>query len=155
MQVLLLSQFYKTVQFSHSVMSLCDPMNHSIPGLPVHHQLPESIQTHVHWVGDAIQPSHPLLSPSPPALNLSQLQGLLQELIMIYFIETYTSIKWWSHLLKYSSIQDERGSGQVLHQWRHFKSSVPRMLPWWGTPPFVNNISYHCLPGTVLSTENE
>ena len=51
--------------------TLCNLMNRSTPGLPIHHQLPESIQTHVHWVGDAIQPSHPLLSPSPPALNLS------------------------------------------------------------------------------------
>ena len=53
-------------------------MTHSMPGLPVHHQLPESTQTHVHWVGDAIQPSHLLLSPSPPVLNLSQHQGLFQ-----------------------------------------------------------------------------
>ena len=69
------------VQFSsltQSCLTLCDPMNHSTPGLPVHHQLPESIQTHVHWVGDAIQPSHPLSSPSPPAPNLSQHQGLFQ-----------------------------------------------------------------------------
>ena len=51
-------------------------MDRSTPGPPVHHQLPEFIQTHVHWVGDAIQPSHPLLSPSPPALNPSQHQGL-------------------------------------------------------------------------------
>ena len=61
---------------TQSCPALCDPMNHSTPGLPVHHQLPESIQTHVHCVGDAIQPSHPLLSSSPPALNLSQHQGL-------------------------------------------------------------------------------
>ena len=53
-------------------------MNCSTPGLPVHHQLPESTQTHVHWVGDATQPSHPLSSPSPPALNLSQHQGLFK-----------------------------------------------------------------------------
>ena len=53
-------------------LPLCDPMNCSTPGLPVHHQLPEFIQTHVHRVGDAIQPSHPLSSPSPPAFNLSQ-----------------------------------------------------------------------------------
>ena len=59
-------------------LTLCDPMNHSIPGLPVHHQLLEFTQTHVQWVGDAIQPSHPLLSPSPPALNLFQHQGLFQ-----------------------------------------------------------------------------
>ena len=53
-------------------------MDCSTPGLPVHHQLPESTQTHVHWFGDAIQPSHPLSSPSPPALNLSQHQGLFK-----------------------------------------------------------------------------
>ena len=59
-------------------LSLCDPMNCSIPGLPVHHQLPEFTQTHVHQVGDAIQPSHPLSSPSLHAPNPSQLQGLFQ-----------------------------------------------------------------------------
>jgi len=58
--------------------TLCDPMNCSRPGLPVHHQLSEFTQTHVHSVGDAIQPSHPLLSPSPPALNPSQHQGLFK-----------------------------------------------------------------------------
>ena len=62
---------------AHLCPTLCNPMNCSMPGLPVHHQLPHSTQTHVHWVGDAIQPSHPLSSPSP-ALNLSQLQGLFQ-----------------------------------------------------------------------------
>ena len=70
-----------SVQFSsvtQSCPTLCNPMNHSTPSLPVHHQLPESTQTHVHWVGDAIQPSHPLSSPSPPALNLSQHQGLFK-----------------------------------------------------------------------------
>ena len=70
-----------SVQFSsvaQSCLTLCDPMNCSTPGLPVHHQLPESTQTRVHWVGDAIQPSHHLSSPSPPALNLSQHQGLFK-----------------------------------------------------------------------------
>ena len=60
-----------------SPIRLCDPMDCSTPGFPVHHQLPELTQTHVHWVGDAIQPS-PLSSPSPPAFNLSQNQGLFQ-----------------------------------------------------------------------------
>ena len=63
---------------SLSHVRLCDPMNHSTPGLPVHHQLPEFTQTHVHRVSDAIQPSHPLSSPSPPAPNPSQHQGLFQ-----------------------------------------------------------------------------
>ena len=56
--------------------TLCDPMNCSTPGFPVHHQLPELAQTHVHWVGNAIQSSHPLSSPSPPAFNLFHHQGL-------------------------------------------------------------------------------
>ena len=58
--------------------TLCDPMNSSMPGLPVYHQLPEFTQTHVHQVGDATQPSHPLSSLSPPLLNLSQHEGLFQ-----------------------------------------------------------------------------
>ena len=61
-----------------SCPTLYDPMNCSTPDLPVHHQLPESTQTHAQWIGDAIQPSHPLLSPSPPAHNLSQHQGLFK-----------------------------------------------------------------------------
>ena len=70
-----------SVQFSsvaQSCPTLCDPMNCSTPGPPVHHQLPEFIQTHVHRVGDTNQPSHPLLSPSPPAPNPSQHQSHLQ-----------------------------------------------------------------------------
>ena len=63
---------------SQSCPTLCDPMNHSTPGLPVHHQLPEFTQIHVHWVGDAIQPAYPLSSPSPPASNPSQHQSLFQ-----------------------------------------------------------------------------
>ena len=63
------------VQFS-SVAQLCDPLDCSTPGLPVHHQLPEFTQTHVYRLGDAIQPSHPLASPSPPAFSLSQHQDL-------------------------------------------------------------------------------
>ena len=68
------TEFLQQIQFSsvaQSCPTLRDPMNRSMPGLPVHHQLPESTQTHVHRVGDAIQPSHPLSSPSPPAFNLS------------------------------------------------------------------------------------
>ena len=63
---------------AQSCGTLCDPMNHSTPGLPVHHQLPEFTETHVHRVGDAIQPSHPLSSPSPLAPNPSQHQSLFQ-----------------------------------------------------------------------------
>ena len=73
--MLLSPQFSSVAQ---SCPTLCDPMDCSTSGFPVHHQLPELTQTHVHWVGDAIQPSHLLSSPSPPAFNLSQHQGLFQ-----------------------------------------------------------------------------
>ena len=63
---------------AQSCLTLCDPMNHSTPGLPVHHQLREFTQTHIHRVSDAIQPSHLLSSPSPPAPNPSQHQSLFQ-----------------------------------------------------------------------------
>ena len=71
------------VQFSSVAqlcLTLCDPMGCSTPGFPVHHQLLEFTQTQVHWVDDAIQPSHPLSSPSPPAFNPSQRQGLMNRL---------------------------------------------------------------------------
>ena len=73
---LVLVSSWGSVQFSQSCPTLCDPMDCSTPGLPVHHQLLELAQTHVHWVGDAIQPSYPLSSHSPPAFNLSQHEGL-------------------------------------------------------------------------------
>ena len=76
---LLAFQETNSVQFSHSVVSdTLRPMNRSTPGLPVHHLLPEFIKTQLHQVGDAIQPSHPLSSPSPPVPNPSQHQGLFQ-----------------------------------------------------------------------------
>ena len=69
---------YQIRSVAQSCPTLCDPMNRSMPGLPVHHQLPEFTQTHVHQVSDAIQLSHPLSSPSPPAPNPSQHQSLFQ-----------------------------------------------------------------------------
>ena len=71
-------QFSQFSSFARLCPTLCDPMDCNMPGFPVHHQLPELTWTHVHGVGDAIQPSHPLLSPSPLTFNLSQHQGLFQ-----------------------------------------------------------------------------
>ena len=97
-----LCSFLYCFQFNsvaQSCPTLCDPINRSMPGLPVHHQLPESIQTHVHRVGDAIQPSHPLLSPFPPALNLSQHQGLFQwvnsSVLVLYLMLIPQSTSCW------------------------------------------------------------
>ena len=83
---------FSSVQFSsvaQSCPTLCVPMNRSTPGLPVHHHLPEFTQTHVHRVCDALQPTHPGSSPSPPALNLSQHQSLFQWVS--------SSLRWTKH----------------------------------------------------------
>ena len=84
-------------------LTLCNPMSHNTPGLPVHNLLPEFIQTHVHWVDDAIQPSHPLSSPSPPAFNLFQQQGLFkwvsfshQVAKVLEFQPQHQSFQWTS-----------------------------------------------------------
>ena len=81
------ASFCSSVQFisvTQLCPTLCDPMDCSTPGLPIHHQLLEFTQTHVHWVSDAIQPSHPLSSPSPPTFNLSQHQDLFQRVSSLH-----------------------------------------------------------------------
>ena len=95
---------FTSIQFSsvtQSCLTLRDPMNHSMPGLPVHHQLPEFTQTHAHQVSDVIQPSHPLSSPSPPAPNPSQHQGLFQWVNSLHWVAKvlefqlhHQSIQW-------------------------------------------------------------
>ena len=102
--LLLKCRCFGTIQFSsvaQSCLTLCDPMNCSTPGLPVHHQLPKLTQTHVHWVGDAIQLSHPLSSPFPSPFNLSQHQGLFkwvssshQVAKVLQFQRQHQSFQW-------------------------------------------------------------
>ena len=82
---------------SQSCLTLCDPMDCSMPGFHVHHQLPEIVQTQVHRVSDAIQPSHPLSSPSPPAFSLSQHQGLFQ-----WVSSSHQVAKVWSFSFSFS-----------------------------------------------------
>ena len=77
---------------TQSCLTFCNPMDCSMPGFPVHHQLLEFTHTHVHQVGDAIQPSHPLSSPSPPTFNLSQHQGILKESVLRIRWPKYWSI---------------------------------------------------------------
>ena len=98
----------QTSSVAQSCLTLCDPMYHSMPGLPVHHQLPEFTQTHVHRYGNAIQPSHPLSSPSPPAPKPSQQQDLFQwvnsshEMAKVLeFQPQHQSVQWtpWTVLL--------------------------------------------------------
>ena len=79
---------------AQSCPTLCDPMGCSTPGFPVLHHLPEFAQTHVHWVGDAIQPPHPLSSPSPPTFKLSQHQGLFQWVSSLHQVVSFNSIPY-------------------------------------------------------------
>ena len=107
-----------SVQFSsvaQSCPSLCNPMNCSTSGLLVHHQLPESTQTHIHQVSDAIQPSHPLLSPSPPALNLSY--------IRVFSNESALRIRWpkyWSFSFNISPANEHSGLISFRMDWLDF-----------------------------------
>ena len=92
-----------SVQFSsvaQACPTLCDPMDCKTPGLPVYHHLPEFTQTHAHQVGDAIQPSHPLLSPSPPAFSLPQHQGPFQGVSSLHQVA-----KVWKFQLQHQSFQ--------------------------------------------------
>ena len=95
--ILLGNQFSSVAQ---SCLTLCDPMDCCRSSFPVHHQLPELAQTHVHWVGDAIQPSRPLSSPSPPVFNLSQDQGLFQWVSASHQVD-----KWLEFQLQHQSFQ--------------------------------------------------
>ena len=94
-----LLHFSSSVQFSsvaQSCPTLCDHMNHIMPGLPVHHQLPKFTQTHVHRVGDAIQPSHSLSSTSPPASNHSQHQSLFQWVNFLHEVAKVLEFQYFS-----------------------------------------------------------
>ena len=106
---------HKEVQFSsvaQSCPTLCDPMNRSTPGLPVHHQFPEFTQTHVHQVGDAIQPSHPLPSPSPPAH--------IPPSIRVFSNESTLPMRWlkyWSLSFSISSSDEHPGLISFRMDW--------------------------------------
>ena len=109
-----MSEYYSTLcPFSHSVISdSLRPRGWSMPGLPVHHQLPEPTQIHGHWVGDTIQPSRPLLSPSPPALNLSQHQGLFKWVSSLHQVA-----KYWSCSYKISPTNEHPGLISFRMDW--------------------------------------
>ena len=107
---------------AQSCPTLCDTMNRSTPGLPVHHQLPEFIQTHIHRVGDAIQPSHPLSFPSPPVLNPSQHQGLFQ-----WVSSSHEVAKVLEFQLQHQSFQWTPRISWLFSYFKH--SSVHMLIP--------------------------
>ena len=107
-----------SVQFTQLCLTLCDSMDWGTPGLPVHHQLPEFTQTRVHWVDDAIQPSHPLSSPSPPTFNIS-LKGLFQ-CIRVFSNESALRIRWpkyWSFSFNISPSTEHPGLISFRMDW--------------------------------------
>ena len=110
------SMYYCCCSVTKSCPTLCDPMDYRTPGLPVLHHLLELAQTHVHWVGDAIQPFHPLSSPSPPAFNLSS--------IRVFSIESVLRIRWpkyWS--FSFSICPSNEYSGLIFFRTDRFKSA--------------------------------
>ena len=127
---------------TQSCPTLWDPMNCSMPGLPVHHQLPEFTQTHIHRVSDAIQPSHPLLSPSPPAPNPSQSQSLFQWVSSSHEVAKLLEFQLQHHSLQRNSRADLLQNGLVgspcrprdsqesspTPQFKSINSSVLRLL---------------------------
>ena len=109
------THFWSSIQFSSVTQcpTLCHPMDCSMPGLSVHHQLPKLTQTHVHWVGDAIQPPHPLWSPSPPAFNLS-------ISIRVFSNESVLCIRWpkyWSFSFSISPSNEYSGLISFRMDW--------------------------------------
>ena len=112
-----LNRCLTSVQFNsvtQSCLTLCDPMNCSTPGLLVHHQLLESTQTHVHRVGDAIQSSHPLSSPSPPALTPSQHQGLFQWVSSSHEVAKVLEFQLQHQSLQWTSRTDHREENKMM-----------------------------------------
>ena len=109
-----LEQWMHSVQFSRSVVSdSSDTMDHSTPGFPVHHQLLEFTQTHLHWIGDAIQPSHPLSSLSPPAFNLSQHQGIFKWVLSSHQVAKVSELQLQHRSLQWIYRTDSLSNGLV------------------------------------------
>ena len=128
---------------TQSCLTLCDPMNHSTPGLPVHHQLLEFTQTHVHEVGDAIQPSHPLSSPSPPTFNLSQHQGLF------WWISSSHQVAKVLTLYLYINVSPKLGDSHNINVCRVMLSGV---LQDFGRH---RNWTFSCMCGLMCSNDLE
>ena len=121
--------------FAQLCPTLCDPMDCSMPGFPVHHQLPEHTQTHIHCTDDAIQPSHPLSSPAPPAFNPSQHQGFSNESVL--------HIRWpkyWS--FSFSTSPSNEYSGLISFRIDWFDLAVQGTLK--------NFLQHHSLKASIL-----
>ena len=141
-----LPQFSSVAQ---SCLTICDPMNFSMPGLPVLHQLPESTQTHLHRVSDAIQPSHFLSSPPPPASNPSQHQGLCQWVNSLHEVAKVLEFQLYNQ-----SFKEHPGLISFRMEWldvlkskglsRVFSNTTVEKHQFIGTQPFLLSSSHIC-----------
>ena len=136
------AQFGSVVQ---SCLTPCGPMDFSIPGLPVHHQHPKFTQTHVHRVGDAIQPSHPLLSPSPPAFILSQCQGLFKWVSSLHQVAKVLEFQLQHQSLQWTPRTDLLYDGLVGYPCRPGDSQESSP-----TPQFKSINTSGNIPGQIL-----
>ena len=126
-------------QFSSSVVStLCDPMDCNRPGFPVHHHLPKLAQTHVHWVSDAIQPSHSLSSPSPPAFYLSQHQGLFQRVSLSHHVAKVLKFQLQHQSFQWIFRND------FLYDWLVWSPCCPRDSQESSPTPQFKSINFQC-----------
>ena len=140
------------IQFSsvtQSCLTLHNPMNHSMPGLPVHHQLPEFTQTHVHRVSDAIQPSHSLSSPSPPAFNLAKHQ--------VFSTESVLCIRWpkyWSFSCNISPSNEYSGLISFRMDWLDLLAVQGTLQESSPTPQFksINSLALNLLHSPTLTS---
>ena len=140
------------VQFSQLCPTLCDPMDCSTPGLPVHHQLPELVQTHVQWVGDTIQSSHPLPSPFPPAFNISSIRVFSNESVLCTRCPKYWGFSFsispsneYSGLISFRmdwlDLPTVQGTCKSLLQHHSSKASILQCSPF-----FIPNLYIHTWP---------
>ena len=142
-----LAPFSQFISVTQLCPTLCDPMNHSTLGLPVHHHLPEFTQTHIHRVSDAIQPSHPRSSPFPPAPNPSQHQSLFQWVNSLHEVQSTGASDLASFLPKKSqgwSPSEWTGwiSLQSMGLWRVFSNTTVQKHQFFGAQPFSQSNSH-------------
>ena len=135
-----------------SCPTLCDPMNCSTPGLPVHHQLPKFTQTHIYWIDDAIQPSHPLSSPSAPAPNPSQHQSLFQWVNSSHEVAKVLEFQLQHQSFQWTPRTDLLQNGLVGSPWSPKDSQEPSPTPQFKS---INSSVLSCLHSPTLTSIHE
>ena len=146
-----MSENFQFSSVAQLCLTLCDPTDCSISGLPVHHQLPEFTQTHIHWVGDAIQPSHPPLSPSPPSFNLSQHQGLFKRVSSSHQVAKVLEFQFQHQSFQWTPRTDLLAVQGTLKSLLQHHSSKASILRW--SAFFIAQLSHpHMTTGKTMAS---